>query len=166
MANSVRYSRDVTPDEVREIRRIKARVENERLPFGAEPSRHLKLGPGSLSDVEWLVQLLQLQQGSSHPAVRTTSTLHALTELTAIGELTGDERTALHDAWMLASRLRNAVALAGGKNADVLATDRRELESVSRLMGYRSGDSGLLENDYLRVTRRARSVFEKIFFPA
>lgn len=166
MANNVRYSRDVTPDEVREIRRIKARVENERLPFGAEPSRHLKLGPGSLSDVEWLVQLLQLQRGSSHTSVQTTSTLDALRELTAIGALTDDESTALLDAWMLASRLRNAVTLAGGKNSDVLATDRRELESVSRLMGYRVGDSALLENDYLRVTRRARSVFEKLFFPA
>jgi glutamate-ammonia-ligase adenylyltransferase len=166
MANNVRYSRDVTPDEVREIRRIKARVENERLPFGSEPSRHLKLGPGSLSDVEWLVQLLQLQRGSSHTSVQTTSTLDALRELTAIGALTDDESTALLDAWMLASRLRNAVTLAGGKNSDVLATDRRELESVSRLMGYRVGDSALLENDYLRVTRRARSVFEKLFFPA
>ena len=166
LANTVRYSHETTDDDIREIRRIKARVENERLPFGADPSRHLKLGPGSLSDVEWLAQLLQLQRGADNESVRTASTLHALTELTAIGELTTDEDGALREAWMLASRLRNAVTLAGGKNSDVLTTDRRELEAVSRLMEYRPGHSAELENDYLRVTRRARNVFEKKFYPA
>ena len=47
--------------DVREIRRIKARVEAERLPRGADPHRHTKLGPGGLADVEWTVQLLQLR---------------------------------------------------------------------------------------------------------
>jgi len=166
LANTVRYSREITDDDLREIRRIKARVENERLPFGADPSRHLKLGPGTLSDVEWLVQLLQLQYGADNPSVQTASTLRALAELANIGTLDNDDESALRDAWLLASRLRNAVTLAGGKNADVLATDRREMEAVSRLMEYRPGASSELENDFLRVTRRARSVFEERFYPA
>jgi glutamate-ammonia-ligase adenylyltransferase len=62
--------------------------------------------------------------------------------------------------------LRNAVTLAGGKNADVLSSDRKELDAVARLMDYRPGGSALLENDYLRVTRRARQVFENEFYPA
>ena len=166
MADDVRYSKDLTPDDIREIRRIKARIENERLPFGADSSRHLKLGPGSLSDVEWLVQLLQLQRGVDHSSVRTTSTLRALDELTAIGALSDADSSALRDSWLLASRLRNAVTLAGGKNADVLSSDRKELDAVARLMDYRPGGSALLENDYLRVTRRARQVFENEFYPA
>ena len=166
LANNVRYSHDITADDLREIRRIKARVENERLPFGADPSRHLKLGPGTLSDVEWLVQLLQLQHGAGHPSVRTPSTLRALEELTTIGELSDDDAVALREAWLLASRLRNAVTLAGGKSSDVLATDRKELDAVSRLMEYGPGASAELENDYLRITRRARNVFEKRFYPA
>ena len=51
----------LTDDEVREIRRMKARIERERIPAGEDPSFHLKLGRGSLSDVEWTAQLLQLR---------------------------------------------------------------------------------------------------------
>ena len=57
-------------DDVREIRRIKARIERERIPPGEDPAFHLKLGRGSLSDIEWTVQLLQLRWG-----VRSASTM-------------------------------------------------------------------------------------------
>ena len=60
---------------VREIRRIKARVEAERLPRGVDPARNTKLGPGGLADVEWTVQLLQLQHARTVPGLRTTRTL-------------------------------------------------------------------------------------------
>jgi [glutamine synthetase] adenylyltransferase / [glutamine synthetase]-adenylyl-L-tyrosine phosphorylase len=65
MADEYRYPAGGLPDHaVREIRRIKARVEGERIPRGVDRQRHLKLGPGGLSDVEWTVQLLQLQHGA------------------------------------------------------------------------------------------------------
>ena len=47
--------------DVVEIRRIKARVDTERLPRGADPTTHTKFGRGGLADVEWTIQLLQLQ---------------------------------------------------------------------------------------------------------
>ena len=64
--------------DAREIRRIKARVEAERLPRGADATLHTKLGRGGLSDVEWTVQLLQLQHAARVPGLRTTRTLAAL----------------------------------------------------------------------------------------
>src|SRR4051794_1171392 len=60
--------RDPFPAEsIREVRRMKARVERERIPPGEDPLFHLKLGRGSLSDVEWTVQLLQLIHGAADP---------------------------------------------------------------------------------------------------
>ena len=67
-----------TTASVREIRRIKARVDAERLPRGADPRRHVKLGPGGLTDVEWTVQLLQLRHAARVAGLRTTATLPAL----------------------------------------------------------------------------------------
>ena len=67
LADGIRYPAAIGAAEVREIKRIKARVESERLPQGADPARHLKLGRGSLSDVEWFVQLLQLQHAAAVP---------------------------------------------------------------------------------------------------
>src|SRR4029079_10640049 len=68
--------RDPSPDDaVREIRRMKARIERERVPQGEDSQFHLKLGRGSLSDVEFTVQLLQMRHGAAHPELRTPSTL-------------------------------------------------------------------------------------------
>ena len=166
MADTVRYTNDISDEGVREIRRIKSRVETERLPFGADPSRHTKLGRGSLSDVEWLVQLVQLKHGTGQPTLRTPATLDALHNAVGLGLLADEDGGALREAWLLASRIRSAVTLFTGKGSDVLPLDRRELEGIGRILGYTAGKGAELENDYLRVTRKARAVFERIFYPA
>ena len=49
---------------------MKARIERERIPPGEDSRFHLKLGRGSLSDVEFTAQLEQLAHGAAQP-VRT-----------------------------------------------------------------------------------------------
>ena len=166
LADSVRYPAAISERDVREVKRIKARVENERLPQGADPTRHLKLGRGSLSDVEWLVQLKQLENGAHSASLRTTSTLDALTACVTLGLLEETDATRLREAWILASRARSAVTLWTNKTSDVLPVERNALEGVARLLGYPSGSASLLEEEYLAVTRRARAVFEHKFYDA
>jgi glutamate-ammonia-ligase adenylyltransferase len=164
LADEVRYPASISATDVREVKRIKARVEAERLPGGVDPARHLKLGRGSLSDVEWFVQLLQLQHAAALPALRTTSTLQAL-DAAVDAELVLDADAAkLRAAWIIASRARSAMTLWTAKTADVLPTDRQQLEGVARLLEYPPGSAGRLEEDYLRTTRLARQVFERRFY--
>ncbi|PNI08015.1 bifunctional glutamine-synthetase adenylyltransferase/deadenyltransferase [Arthrobacter sp. AFG7.2] len=160
----IRYPESIAETDVREIRRVKARVESERLPRGADPARHLKLGRGGLSDVEWLVQLLQLQHARRHPELRTTSTLEALDAAARLGLLEQDDAGLLAAAWRLASRIRSANVIWNGKASDLLPSSRRDLEAVARWCGYEPGQAAVLEEDYLRVSRRARGVFERIFY--
>jgi glutamate-ammonia-ligase adenylyltransferase len=162
--DTVRYPESISEQDVREIKRIKARVENERLPQGADPNRHLKLGRGSLSDVEWFVQLLQLQHAAALPALRTTSTLEALEEATRAGLISAPDAAVLRAAWLFASRCRSAITLWTNKTADVLPSDRMQLDGVARMMEYPPGSANRLEEDYLAVTRRARAVFERRFY--
>ncbi|MGN6325887.1 bifunctional [glutamine synthetase] adenylyltransferase/[glutamine synthetase]-adenylyl-L-tyrosine phosphorylase [Pseudolysinimonas sp.] len=164
VADITRYPAALSEADAREVRRIKARVESERLPQGADPSRHLKLGRGSLSDVEWFVQLLQLQHAAAVPELRTTSTLRALDAAAEAGLVDAADAERLGTAWRLASRVRSAVTLWTAKTADVLPTDRRALEGVARLLEYPPGSASRLEEDYLRVTRIARRVFERGFY--
>ncbi|ROP65944.1 glutamate-ammonia-ligase adenylyltransferase [Curtobacterium sp. PhB130] len=164
LADRTRYPAQIAEREVREVRRIKARVESERLPRGADPARHLKLGRGSLSDVEWFVQLLQLQYALTVPALRTTSTLDALDGAVAEGLVAPEDGERLAAAWRFASRTRSALVLWSGKTTDVLPVDRIQLEGVARLMEYPPGSATRLEEDYLGVTRRARQVFEREFY--
>ena len=111
---------------MREVRRIKARVDNERLPRGADPATHLKLGRGGLSDIEWTVQLLQMRHAGDVPELRTTRTLEGLDRLAGCGLLTGDEAATLKDSWRLVSRIRNAITLVRGKSSDQLPRDVRD----------------------------------------
>lgn len=164
LADDVRFPATVDPQGLREIKRIKARVENERLPQGVDRTRHLKLGPGSLSDVEWLVQVLQLEHGRSVEGMRTTSTMRALEAAQAAGYVTDLESERLCAAWRLASRLRSANTLLSGHTSDVLPTDRRQLDGIGRLLDYPPRSATAVEEDYLGTTRRARRIFEKLFY--
>ncbi len=164
LIDQVRYPQSLSVDDVREIRRIKARVEKERLPQGADPARHVKLGRGSLSDVEWLIQTLQLQHGHAEPSLRTTSTRDGLAALVAAELVTEADAHTLMSAWRLASRIRSAITLWGNGGSDVLPTDRLDLDGIARLLGYPAGAAARLEEDYLSTTRRSRSTFERIFF--
>jgi glutamate-ammonia-ligase adenylyltransferase len=164
LADEIRYPAEISTTDVREVKRIKARVEAERLPQGADPARHLKLGRGSLSDVEWFVQLLQLQHGARVEGLRTTSTLAALSAAVDADLVPAPDAAKLRAAWIVASRARSAMTLWTAKTADVLPIDRQQLEGVARLMEYPPGSASRLEEDYLRTTRLARQVFEKRFY--
>ncbi|WP_295011062.1 bifunctional [glutamine synthetase] adenylyltransferase/[glutamine synthetase]-adenylyl-L-tyrosine phosphorylase [uncultured Microbacterium sp.] len=164
LADSVRYPAAIETASLREIKRIKARVEGERLPQGVDPRRHLKLGPGSLSDVEWLVQIVQLQHAHDVPGLRTTSTLDALAVAVAEGFVPHAAGERLRAAWLLSSRLRSAITLLGGQTKDLLPSDDRELDGVGRILGYPDRSGLAVEEEYLAVTRRARRDFEKLFY--
>jgi glutamate-ammonia-ligase adenylyltransferase len=147
-----------------EVRRIKARIDSERLPRGADPHTHLKLGRGGLADIEWTVQLLQLRYAGGVPSMRSPRTLTALEAGREAGVISGEDADALERAWRSVSRLRNAITLVTGKSGDQLPRDARERSAVSSILGYGSGRSDEMVNDYLRTTRHAHAVVERIFW--
>ncbi|MGW2571109.1 bifunctional [glutamine synthetase] adenylyltransferase/[glutamine synthetase]-adenylyl-L-tyrosine phosphorylase [Streptomyces sp. NPDC001537] len=153
-------------DAVREIRRLKARMESERLPRGADPKLHTKLGPGGLSDVEWTVQLLQLQHGWVEPGLRTTRTRQALAAAASAGLISAEDASILDEAWVLATRVRNAVMLVRGRAGDTFPSGGRELAAVGRYLGYGDGHVGDMLDAYRRTARRARAVVEALFYGA
>ena len=163
MIDRYRYPEQLSEKQLTEIRRIKARVESERLPLGADPARHLKLGRGSISDIEWLVQLYQLRFAYQYPQLRSEGTLAVLTELERLSLITQDQSQTLRAGWSIATRARSALVLAVDKLVDLLPTDRVQLEATARILEYAPGAAAQLEDDYLSATRRARKVFEELF---
>ena len=154
----------ISDADVREVRRIKARVDHERLPRGADPHTHLKLGRGGLADVEWTVQLLQMRYGGRVTGLRTPVTLVALEAARDAGLLAGPDAETLGLAWRTVSRVRNAITLVRGKPTDQLPHDPRERAAVAGILAYPPGESDRMVNDYLRVTRRAHDVVERVFW--
>ncbi len=164
MADKTRYPPDgISAETMREIRRMKARVESERLPRGADPNTHTKLGRGGLADIEWTVQLLQLQHAHEIPALHNTSTLESLDAIAAAGLASEDDVELLRHAWLTATRARNALVLVRGKPTDQLPGPGRQLNAVAVAAGWRTHDGSEFLDNYLRVTRRAKVVVRKVF---
>ncbi|SEG85261.1 glutamate-ammonia-ligase adenylyltransferase [Nonomuraea solani] len=167
MIDRLRYPAGGLPDDaVREIRRIKARMEAERLPRGADPALHTKLGPGGLSDVEWVAQLLQLRYAGTVRSLRTTRTLEALRAAVAEGLLAPADEAVLAEAWRCASRIRDAIMLVKGRPGDSVPADSGERRLIAQTLGYPPDGSEDFLDDYRRVTRRARKVVDRVFYGA
>jgi len=155
------WDRPLSESEVADIRRMKARIERERIPARDDPQFHLKLGRGSLSDVEWTVQLLQLLH-----RVPGTGTMKALEDLAARGVIASADAGALRDSYRFCERTRNrwylVGALPGGASpADSLPTQAHQLSRLARSLGT---SPAALRDEYRRVTRRARRVMERLFY--
>jgi [glutamine synthetase] adenylyltransferase / [glutamine synthetase]-adenylyl-L-tyrosine phosphorylase len=164
IADKTRYPSDgVSAEAVREIRRIKARVDSERLPRGADPNTHTKLGRGGLADIEWTVQLLQLQHAHKVPTLHNTSTLESLDAAAAADLIPEADVELLRHAWLTATRARNALVLVRGKPTDQLPGPGRQLNAVAVAAGWRTDDGSEFLDNYLRVTRRAKAVVRKVF---
>ena len=149
---------------VREIRRLKARMESERLPRGGDPKWHIKLGRGGLSDIEWTIQLLQMQHAHDHPELRTTSTLDALRAQVRAGLIEAADAECLEAAWRFASDLRNAMVLWRGRVSDSVPADVRDAEGAHRILGGGPGEGAELIERYRRNARHARAVTERVFY--
>jgi [glutamine synthetase] adenylyltransferase / [glutamine synthetase]-adenylyl-L-tyrosine phosphorylase len=165
MADKTRYpAGGVSAEAVLEIRRMKARIDSERLPRGADPTTHTKLGRGGLADIEWTVQLLQLRFASEIEALHNTTTLESLDAAAQAGLIAGEDADLLREAWLTATRARNALVLVRGKPTDQLPGPGRLLNTVAVAAGWaKNGDGGEFLDNYLRVTRRAKAVVHKIF---
>jgi glutamate-ammonia-ligase adenylyltransferase len=150
------WERPFTADDVREVRRMKARIERERIPAGEDAEFHLKLGKGSLSDVEFTVQLLQLVHG-----VRGPATLQALDVLVEAGHLPADDGAVLSESYRFCERTRNRWFLVGGGPSDALP---QQAELLTRLARSLDTSAAELRDTYRRVTRRARRVVDRRFY--
>jgi glutamate-ammonia-ligase adenylyltransferase len=165
LIDPLRFPQDgLSEDDIIEIRRIKGRVDQERMPKGADPQLHLKFGRGGLTDIEWTIQLLQMRHAGRVPELRTTQTLAALEAAAGAGLVSEQDADVLATGWRMVSRMRNAITLARGKSGDQLPRDTRERAAVATILGYPPGGTDEMVNDYLRATRRARRVVDRVFW--
>ena len=158
------YRSRLSNEALAEIRHLKGRMERERIPRGVDPRRHLKLGPGGTSDIEFAVQILQLQHGAAHEELRERNTILALEAATQLKLLADDESRWLVDAYRFLARARNRMFFMYGRPFDSFPTKPEDLEALGVSLGYRDQPRQEVEEDFLRFTRRARRVCERLIF--
>ena len=134
----VRWPVALDVESAEEVRRLRRRVLEERAAPGLRPAerwRDVKLGPGGMADVEWVVQLLALQHAHAVPGLRTPRTLPALAAAVEAGLVVPGDAAVLAAGWSTAARLRDAVTLVTGRHVDVLPAEGRALDGVRRVAG-------------------------------
>jgi glutamate-ammonia-ligase adenylyltransferase len=154
----------LAPGALTEIRHLKARMERERIPKGSDPRRHLKLGPGGLSDIEFAAQVIQLGHGHAAPGLQVTGTVDAIGAARAAGLI--DDLLAGHliECYLFLLATRNRLFFLHARPADALPNKPEDLEALGIAMGFEKQPRQELEEAYLRLTRRARKVCERIIF--
>ncbi|MDX1659724.1 MAG: bifunctional [glutamine synthetase] adenylyltransferase/[glutamine synthetase]-adenylyl-L-tyrosine phosphorylase [Nitriliruptorales bacterium] len=158
------YPADFDEEHVRRMRKMKARIERERIGRRVDADRHIKLGPGGLSDVEWVVQLLQKQHGHDTSLIRTTATMTAIDALQDASILAHRDAQWLRDGYRFLSAIRNRLYLMRIRNVDVMPSEVDRLERLARGLGYGRGGRQELEADRLRHKRHVRQVTERVFY--
>ena len=153
----------ITIDEVVEIRRMRERIERERVRPPEATKFHFKLGYGSLADVQFTVETLLLRHGGSVPGVRTTRTLEAI-ELLAEHRLM--EQTVARDlgeAFVFLTDVKCALEVDRRVHAELVPAAAEEQTALARRLGYEEYPRQAFIDDYLRITRRARRAMERVF---
>lgn len=167
VVNELRYAANpLSESQLAEIRKLKARMEAERLPRGVSRDRHLKLGRGGLSDVEWTVQLMQLQYASKHESLRVVGTMQALKALQSEHFISDEDAEVLSRCWHMCSAVRNANFLWSGSmaRADIIPTDSYSLGGIATYLGYEPNQGRVFENDLLATMRQCREIMSRLFY--
>ncbi|HTG47029.1 MAG TPA: DUF294 nucleotidyltransferase-like domain-containing protein [Actinomycetota bacterium] len=163
-ARDLAYRPDgITIDEVVQIRRMRERIERERVRPPEATKFHFKLGYGSLADVQFTVETLLLRHGGALPRVRTARTLEAI-ELLAEERLM--EQTVARDlgeAFVFLNDVKCALEVDRRVHAELVPAAPEEQTALARRLGYEEYPRQSLIDDYLRITRRARRAMERVF---
>jgi glutamate-ammonia-ligase adenylyltransferase len=164
-AEDVAYPPDgITVDRVAEIRRMRERIERERVKPAEAAKFHFKLGYGSLADVQFAVEVSLMRFGGAHPEVRTNRTLDAVERLAEQRFLEQSVARDLGDAFVFLSGVKNALEVDRRLRAEAVPASPEDQTALARRLGYEEYPRQSFLDDYLRVTRRARRAMERVFY--
>ena len=125
----------------RDVRGMKARIEAELSRRGRDWGE-VKLGKGSIRDVEFATQYLQLVHGGAHAGVLVSNTLEALARLQAAGLLPAEEQRALAEGYVFLRPVEHYLQMMQHHQTHTLPTDPQELAYLARRLGFEGEDAG------------------------
>jgi glutamate-ammonia-ligase adenylyltransferase len=156
----------LTLDRVVEVRRMRERIERERVRPPEASRFHFKLGQGSLADVQFAVELSLMRFGGEHPEVRSRRTLEAIERLAAGRHLEDQVARDLAEAFVFLSELKNALEMDRRVHAEAVPAAPGEQTALARRLGFEEYSRQAFLERYLHVTRRCRRAMERVFAQA
>jgi glutamate-ammonia-ligase adenylyltransferase len=158
------YAETLPLERVAEIRRMRVRMEEERVRPPDARRYHFKLGRGGLADVQFAVELSQLRHGYDRPAVRSRHTLEALEALARERLIEDSVSLALGEAYVFLNEVKNALEIDRRVPSEAIPPTAEGQLSLARRLGYEEYPRASFLEDYRRITRRARGAMERVFY--
>jgi [glutamine synthetase] adenylyltransferase / [glutamine synthetase]-adenylyl-L-tyrosine phosphorylase len=156
----------LTLDRVVEVRRMRDRIERERVKPPEASKFQFKLGVGSLADVQFAVELSLMRFGGSEPEVRSRRTLEAIEKLAAARHLEDQVARDLAEAFVFLSDVKNVLEMDRRVHAEALPAAPDEQTALARRLGFEEYPRQAFLERYLHVTRRCRRAMERVFAQA
>lgn len=148
-----------SPDAVRQsVLLAKSRIE-QNLQRTGRGAGEVKLGAGTIRDIEFVVQCLQLQHGGNVPSVQSINTLDGLVRLAEFGFLQADEYRALTSAYLLFRVIEHALQLKHSRQTHSLPGDPAGLELLARRLDFPNAEQ--LTTHFQQHRLAVRRIFEK-----
>lgn len=155
----------ITRSPNREIAALKDRIEARLVAEGSKKT-HLKLTPGGIRDIEFIVQCLQLLMGGMHPEVRCAGTLPALDALRSCNALSAEEHRSLAEGYQFYRRIENALQWSELIPAITLPKRSDEVSELAVFLGFGTGagDPGeTLRSELTRMLAEVRAIYNDVF---
>ncbi|HEY9132398.1 MAG TPA: bifunctional [glutamate--ammonia ligase]-adenylyl-L-tyrosine phosphorylase/[glutamate--ammonia-ligase] adenylyltransferase [Dyella sp.] len=97
---------------------------------------NLKLGPGGIREIEFIVQLTQLIRGGREPSLRVRGLLSALTACEARGHIGAARAKALREAYVFLRKVENRVQMLRDAQTHDIPEDSLSRERIAHGLGY------------------------------
>ncbi|QDT96172.1 [protein-PII] uridylyltransferase family protein [Gimesia aquarii] len=140
---------------------MKQRIEKELKKKGKNWGE-VKSGKGSIRDVEFTTQYLQMSNGADYPAVRSINTLDGLVRLVDHGLIQADEYQHLTSGYVFFRKIEHALQLMHYNQEHLMPTDERELAYLARRLDFRDGQQ--LVQFYEQHRKAVRKIYKKYIY--
>jgi len=100
---------------------------------------NIKLGPGGIREIEFIVQALQIVRGGREPELRARGTLPALAAVAARGLIPAAGIDALRDAYVFLRHVEHRLQYRDDRQTQSLPADAAERDALARAMGCANG---------------------------
>jgi glutamate-ammonia-ligase adenylyltransferase len=163
-ARDVAYPELLTREQIVAVRRMRVRMEEERVRPKGAGRYHFKLGYGGLADVQFAVELALMRDGAHHPDVRRTRTIEAIEALAAERLIEDSVALSLSEAFGFLTSIKATLELERRVQAEVLPPSPEGQAALATRLGYGERGRHRFLQDYRRITRRARLAMERVFY--
>ncbi|MFQ5646673.1 MAG: hypothetical protein ACE5GM_07070, partial [bacterium] len=162
------YRKSLDLSAISQIKKMKILIDSQPQSNIKKSSVNIKLGPGGIRELEFIVQSFQLIYGGRIKRLQNLNTLCAIREIAAIGLINTEDRDILTSAYLFLRELENMIQMFQGRQTQAIPGDKKELEALATKMrltlnGEPAGERLMAQYRFHaeKVSRIYRQVFKE-----